>query len=263
MIGALLLGLLTPAPLAHRRLGLDRRSAALWSRSRRCRAAWAPHLAQARAACLAALDGLPRRRKALVLGSGLLDDVPLAELAEAFEEVVLADAVHPWPARLAVRRFADVSLVTADLSGAGDLVLGRSDRLSDPLAPWRCDERLDFVLSANLLSQLPYAPVEAAERRNFPGSEDLGQRIVKAHLSALASLPARVCLVTDLEQVAFDRQGREVERLDLLHGVALPDPDQAWEWELAPLGEVGRDRRLVHRVGVCLNLCSALRARPR
>lgn len=242
----------TPAPWAHRRLGYLRESVSLLSRSRRCRRAWAPHLEASRALIGEAIADVPLRRSAIVLGSGLLDDVPLRGLAEAFDSVLLVDAVHPWPSRLQARRHANVRLMTADLSGSAELLLGRSADLLDPLPVLCAGGDVDLVISANLLSQLPILPLDRLASRagqRLPNPPlDLGRRIVEAHLDALAGLSARVCLITDVEQIETDRDGRITDRLDLLHGVSLPAPDRAWDWDLAPFGEAERDRRLVHRV---------------
>lgn len=226
--------LTTPVPLAHRRH--LRESILLLSRARRCRAAWAAHLEQARAAVVAACADLPRRRVAVVLGSGLVQDVPLAHLAQTFEAVRLVDAVHLWPVRRVARAFPNVRLVTADLTGGAAGI--------DPLPILCGDPDVDFVVSANLLSQLPILPLD---RRGFLPPH-LGPRIVAAHLDGLARLDARICLVTDIEQVEEDRDGQITDRLDLLHGVALGTPDRSWTWELAPFGEVARHRRQRHRV---------------
>ena len=44
------------------------------------------------------------------------------------------------------------------------------------------------------------------------------------------------------------RAGAETDRLDLLHGVSLPDAREHWVWELAPFGEASRRHRLLHHV---------------
>ncbi|TXM77623.1 hypothetical protein FV218_04655 [Methylobacterium sp. WL69] len=224
--------LTTPVPWSHRRRGYLRESVLLLSRSRRCRAAWTPHLAQARAVITQACEGLARRRTVVVLGSGLLDDVPLDCLAACFVDVRLVDAVHPWPTRWMVRTKPNVTLVTADLTGPGAVLVHAAG------------PEVDLVISANLLSQLPILPVDEAGATE-PG---LGRDIVRRHLDELTRLSARVCLVTDVEQIEEDRDGRVADRLDLLHGVLLPVPDRIWTWDLAPFGESARHRRLVHRV---------------
>ncbi|MCJ2083067.1 hypothetical protein [Methylobacterium sp. J-090] len=224
--------LTTPVPWTHRRRGYLRESILLLSRSRRCRVAWAPHLVQARAVIARACEGLARRRTVVVLGSGLLDDVPLDHLAAYFAEVRLVDAVHPWPTRWAVRTKPNVTLVTADLTEPGAVLVHGAG------------PEVDLVISANLLSQLPILPLDGAGATE----SSLGRQIVRAHIDDLTRLRARVCLITDIEQIEEDRDGRVTDRFDLLHEVALPAPDRAWVWDLAPFGETARHRRLVHRV---------------
>ncbi len=247
--------LTTPAPRAQRRLGYLRDSIWLMSRARRCRRAWAPHLAASRAVMRAAIAGTERRDTAVVLGSGLLLDVPLTDLARSFRRVVLVDAVHLRPARRAIRAFSNVETLTADLSGAMALMTGAARELEPCLPPVCAEPGTGLVISANLLSQLPIRPVARLEasRRPLGGwtpadGDAFGRRIVEAHLDALAGLKARVCLVTDIDETEEDRQGRIEARHDLLYGVRLGAPDEAWTWELAPFGEAARNRRLIHGV---------------
>lgn len=220
----------------------------LLSRSRRCRAAWAAHLAAARDTVARGCRTTDEKRVAVILGSGLLDDVPLALLAATFRQVRLVDAVHMRPARRMARQYPNVRLVTAELSGSASCLGTGTTDLTDPLADLCGGADVDLVVSANLLSQLPIVPLDWFERRRLPPPPDFGRRIVQAHLDGLARLSARVCLVADLEQVEEDRDGRVIERLDLLHGLRLPPPDRAWTWELAPFGEAARHRRHRHRV---------------
>lgn len=239
--------LVTPAAADFRRLGFVRDSIWLFSRSRRCRRAWRSHIARSRAVMMEALVGLDRRRTVVVLGSGLLDDVPMGDLARAFEAVVLVDVVHPWPTRLAIRRHRNVRLLSFDLSGCADWMLGRRTDLG-PVLPQVClAPDVDLVISANVLSQLPVLPLDwFGDRVGVPSG--LGNRIVSAHLDALAALTCRTCLVTDTVQVEEDRAGHTIEASDLLHGVGLGMPDEEWDWELAPFGEAGRGTRHIHHV---------------
>ncbi len=251
-----LLHLLTsPVPPAQRRLGYLRDSVWLMSRARRCRRAWAPHLEASRAVMRAAIAATERGDTAVVLGSGLLLDVPLADLAARFRRVVLVDAVHLRPARRAIRAFANVETLTSDLSGAMALMTGAARDLQPCLPPVCAEPGTGLVISANLLSQLPIRPVERLEASRRPlgawtpdDGDAFGRRIVEGHLEALARVRARVCLVTDIDETEEDRQGRVHARHDLLYGVRLGSPERDWTWELAPFGETARNRRLIHRV---------------
>src|SRR5262249_41659038 len=100
-----------------------RYSVNLWSRARRCSQPWAEHEEKSRSAMLAAASGLRQKRTAVVLGSGLLRDVPIEMLSMSFDTVVLVDLVHLASVRfwLKAKGYRNVRLIERDLSGYDDL----------------------------------------------------------------------------------------------------------------------------------------------
>lgn len=252
MLAELLLRLATPAARMTRRLGLVGESVALWSRGNRQRRAWAPHHERCRAVVAQVIAELPQRRKAVILGSGLLRDIPLDLLCERFEQVLLVDAVHLPQIRLRMRFRPKVALLTRDLAGVMGWLAGAADGRSDPLADLAADPAVDLVVSANLMSQLAW-PVEdwladhPDRARDLPA--DLPARCIAWHLADLRRFRGRVVLLSDVGMIERDRSGHVTDRLDLARGVALPAPDEAWDWPVAPFGEAGRDRESIHRAG--------------
>ena len=117
---------------------------------------------------------------------------------------------------------------------------------------FRQDETIDLVISANLLSQMPIGVEAALETRSQSEQpccrQDLPARTVQAHLDDLDAFKCRVCLLTDVEMLERDRTGAVTDRLDLLHGVTLPEPDDRWSWTVAPFGEEERNFEYVHSV---------------
>ena len=134
MLAELALRLATPAARMTRKLGLVTESVALWSRGLRQRRAWAGHHARCRAVVAQAIAELPERRTAVILGSGLLRDIPLGLLCANFERVLLVDAVHLPQIRLRMRFRRNVTLLTRDLTGIMGWLAGEGDGRSDPLA---------------------------------------------------------------------------------------------------------------------------------
>jgi hypothetical protein len=255
--------LTTPAGRSVRRSGALRDAVSLWARGRRCRTAWMDHEARTKAAFHRAIEGVAGRGTVVVLGSGMLRDVPIERLAAEFARVVLVDIVHLSPVRLALRLSGarNVELMTRDLSGYDELLqrarIGAAtgqDEIGgrlDPLGFVRRMDGVDLVLSANLLSQIGVG-AEARMRRPDGGAvfmpDDTVARLISAHLDSLAALPCRTCLVTDVSYVVRDREGGVVESRDLMHGVEPPDADAEWDWPVAPFGEEGRDTERVHHV---------------
>lgn len=256
MLAELALRLITPAGRMTRRLGLLSESTALWARGLRHRKAWAAHHGRCRAVVTDVVAALPSRRCVVVLGSGLVRDVPLELLCADFARVLLVDAVHLPPVRLRMAFHRKVTLMTRDLSGVMDWLAGKREGRIDPLADLLADASIDLVISANLLSQLAW-PVEDWLEENPARAEafptDLPARCIAWHLDDLARFQGRVVLLSDVEMVERDGVGAVIERLDLMRGVALPEPDESWDWPVSPFGEIGPDREVVHRVGAWRN----------
>lgn len=247
--------LTTSCPRHVRSLGYLRQLVGLESRYRRCRQAWSEHLDNCKNLILEAA-AQTRGGRVLVLGSGLLLDIPLARLAEESDEVVLADLVHLSPARRIASGFANVNLTEIDVTGVARAVheLGGSPLRGD--LPRRqpsefLDQDFDLVVSANLLSQLPLVPLEFLEGLRPPyddaALEAFARALVLDHLQWLRQFRAKVCLITDRERLIYD--GDElVDREDALWGAGTGLSGREWTWRIAPRGEADRRYELHHRV---------------
>ena len=238
----------TPCPGHLRRLGYLREVIGTRSRYLRCREAWEPHLANTRRMILEAAEVAATRRKVVIYGSGWLFDVPLDELACMFSEVVLVDLLHMRPVRRIAARYRNVRLVTADLSG----VLEAIEAEGIPAPTGNLPEAdADLLVSANLLSQLPYLPSEALRRRQPPPDDrtiqDFAAAIVTHHLEQLAAAAGTVCLITEIEHHLFDGE-HLIERSDPLFGVDAGPLHRDWTWMLAPKPELYRTCDLRCRV---------------
>jgi hypothetical protein len=266
MLAELIEYAITPCPRFARRMGYLYEVIAIRSRAARCAAAWAPHQERTRAVIHKAVERCKQRRKAVVLGSGPLLDVPLAELSAAFAEVVLVDVVHPLTARWRRKRFANVRAVTADVTGVAEAVYAVA---ADPKASLPrgepdlfCDDaEVDFVASVNLMSQLPYLPVEYLRRVGVHSGEaidEFARDLVTAHLGYLRRTPGVAVLIADVEDLTVDSNGAVVGREGTLYGATPPRGDEEWVWRLAPRPEAHRrysyHRRVVGVVDVKQNV---------
>jgi len=220
--------------------------------------AWAPHLAACRSTIRTAIARTPRRRLAVILGAGPLNDVPVAMLAAAFEKVILVDILHLRATKTLVSAWENVELDDRDVTGmvetvhglpgqrkAGEtLILPRPPALRLPAEP----QEIDLLVSLNLLSQLP-VPLWYYLDDRIKGIDEtvldgFAATIIEAHLVSLRSLPGTVCLIADLERQYIDRAGRIIDREDALFGCKLPLESKAgwrgWLWDVAPIGELDK-----------------------
>lgn len=236
-----------------------RSAVSLWSRARRCAKAWAPHESMTKAAIKANCTDLERKHTVVILGSGLLRDVPIDFLAKQFRKVILMDIVHLALTKRLVRKkgWDNVVLVERDLSGLPSLLaqtIGGTPDAEIEIKPltFLCDiPDLDLVVSANLLSQIGIG----AERRIVSEQLPLGPKhvvqMIEAHIAGLKALSCRALLVTDTNWTESARNGEIMDTYDLMHGVSLPPAQQQWDWTVAPFGEIARDIQVVHHVVAC------------
>ena len=231
----------------------------LWSRARRCAKAWGPHETMTKAAIKANCTDLERKHTVVVLGSGLLRDVPIDFLAKEFRKVILIDIVHLALTRRMIRRkgWDHVVLVERDLSGLPSLLAQKIGGTPDneitiqPLSFLKDIPDLDLVVSANLLSQIGIGTERRIVAEDLPLGPAHVVQIIEAHVAGLQALPCRVLLVTDTSWTESDHEGTITDAFDLMHGCALPPAQQEWDWTVAPFGEISKHIQVVHHVVAC------------
>lgn len=262
MILELMEYLLTPCSWASRKLGYLQGQLGIKVRHRQCRRAWSHHLQRTQAVIRSTALECAQRRKAVILGSGLLLDVPLADLAQTFREVILVDVVHPLKAYAVAAWYGNVRLVQADVSGTADLLsrIGRNSGMALPRAMPQlfCDDpEIDYVASVNLLSQIPYIPslwLAYDESRTETEIDTYCRSLIESHLDYLNRLPGTVTLITDIEKIQVDADGHEVDRFDILYGVRLSRVDETWTWDHVPLNHLSSDIAYHRKVCVVRNV---------
>jgi len=192
---------------------------------------------------MAVADKIRKRDKVVVLGSGLLLDVPLAELSAMFREVVLMDIVCLPEARRQIKGYSNVSFIEHDVTHIAERLYANR-QLGIPKLPKvvpasvEIDTGAGLVISLNILSQLWVVPrtYAAGQRPSLPHDqvEDWCRQIVEAHYASLRSLSCDVCLVADHEFIKRDKFGAIISRASTLYGLVLPEPDASWTWNIAP-----------------------------
>lgn len=238
---------LTPCPRYLRQMGFLSELLGIKVRYRRCQKAWQPHLDQTMSVIREGIAQCPQRRKAVILGSGLLYDVPLADLASQFREVILVDLVQPFRARQMARQFANVKLIAADVTGVMEFISTLKRTSSHPLP--RCesnllldDKEVDYVASVNLLSQLPHVPMTFLRKLGTYDAEArdmFGKELIRDHLAYLKKFSGVVSLVSDVQRLKL-KDGNLIESHSAIYDVAFPWSGQRWIWHLAPRPEASR-----------------------
>lgn len=259
--------LATPCPRHLRAMGYPQEIIATQARYRRCREAWRPHLENTRAFILKSATAAKGNRTAVILGSGMLLDVPLAELSQRFEEVILVDILHlPWVKRQGAR-YPNVRFHALDVTGVcEELYRGAKQRLSRQGALLRLPEStpeplqrsldvpsIDFLASVNLLSQLPMRPCAYLEKRVSVHSktdlETFSNSLAVGHLELLKNSADDICLVADMERLLCDPAGTVIDRESALPAIDLGQAEKEWIWDISLRPESYEDYDVRNRVG--------------
>jgi len=249
MLGEWITHLSTPCPQPHRRMGYLKELIAIERRHRRCQLAWSPHLERCRNLIIKTVDSCSTTKQAVVLGSGLLLDVPLAHLAQNFDDVVLVDICHLHQTRKLVGKFQNVRSLERDISGITDLLNHwlsgpKNAPLPSPSIDYDMVAGADYVISSNLMAQLPLTPMAYLEQR-APGiestvREDFARNIIDHHLSLLQSLDCPVTLITETLRLISSGE-KTLNKVDPLFGAPLLYEGEEWWWDVAPRPEIDRN----------------------
>ena len=249
----------TFAPERVRKAGYLKRLVALEFRAKRCASAWESHLQNCRDSILKAADLCEQQRICVIIGSGLLLEVPLSALASRFNVVYLVDIFHMPQVVAEAKRHFNVRLLTGDVTG---VFLAIKDRKppgpNQPAPPPRIPhlKDADLIVSCNCLTQL-YGPfTEIFERdRGFSESDTdkVAVQIMEKHAHAIALEATGVGLIiTDVERYVLAGD-KIVTRTDLLKDYQLPETptkhhNEEWAWMIAPAPEEDPARDVEHLV---------------
>lgn len=189
MLHEFLVHLTTPCSSHFRAMGYLDEALAMQKRFRR-RNTWQIHLDNSRRFVLSCAEKCRTRNKAVILGSGLLLDVPLAELSSLFQEVLLIDVVCLPQIRKQIRQFSNAKFIEHDVSTVAERLYENQHKGVPDLPDAMLDttphyDGADFVVSLNLLSQLWVIPRSfILKRRPVPDEEQLDAwcgSIVESH----------------------------------------------------------------------------------
>lgn len=249
----------TFAPERVRKFGYLKRLIALEFRAKRCEIAWADHRENCKRIIIKAADLCEKQDICVIIGSGLLLEVPLSELSSRFRVIYLADMFHMPQVVAQARKHFNVKLLSGDVTGVFQAIKDRKPPGgNNPIPPPRIPhlKDADLVVSCNCLTQLAGPFTEYFEKeRGFTehDSDKVAAALMERHAKAIAEEVAGVgVIITDVERYVM-AGSTVVTRTDLLKGIELPVPlkpihNEEWSWLIAPAGEDDPNRDIEHQV---------------
>jgi len=211
---------------------------------------WRNHLSHTQELILQATKQCSWHNSVVVLGSGLLLDVPVEQLSQRFKKVMLVDVVQLRSVRHRCQKLASVTLLEHDITGLAESLLAyrRHDPLPTPNANLPdAAQNSDLIISCNLLSQLPLTPSQRLQQHHGIDQNQLTPwctAVLQNHLSLLAEQTGNCGLISDIKHHYLNEKGSQLACHDMLLGLSLGSPDQQWQWTIAPLGELSKHCQL-------------------
>lgn len=195
-----------------------------------------------------------------ILGSGWLLDVPLREIAERCDKIVLVDRLHPRQAQSTARQFGNLELLQCDLTGGLELINLQKNNweafshaiseLKTPSLP-----STEAAVSLNLMSQLSI-PLQERYATQIPNDiyKAAAASLEASHL-ALLNRYSRCLLITDTEERhALLANGMPLPNVKTLVS-PLPQLENqcSWEWHFDTKGfyQIGHRVTLHVESGEC------------
>jgi len=239
--------LTTPAPLSARKLGQLKESIAMEARYKRSEKQWQSHLTNSQNIIKKAATHSNKHEEAIILGSGLLLDIPLDFLSMHYRHVYLVDIVHLKHIKKNIGHLKNVSIIEHDVTGLNDTLLKsvrkKNDITPSPSIPC-LTSNTGLVVSANMLSQIHLAPVYYAENQ-LKFREDklkrLAHNIIQSHIDMLKNTACKICLISDFKHFYQNNKHQVQDEESALMEISLPLPEKTWRWEIAPMGELHPD----------------------
>jgi hypothetical protein len=208
---------------------------------------WDSHLEKCRKYVLNAVEAL-KPRKITILGSGWLLDLPLAELLEKTDKIVLVDIIHPPEVISQVSDFPNVELSEADVTGGlieevwsktrGITFFNRLRSLSDiSISEYKPQNDPGLIISLNILTQLENLPLKFLQRKSRSNETEyieFRRAVQMKHLAFLSRYPS--VLISDTQEIMTENSSSTEVIPTLLADLPQGIMMQEWTWNFDKKG---------------------------
>ena len=234
-------------------LGYRKEAAAPHVRHRRCTPFWRTHLETTRQALMtSAALSYGSGGFAVVMGAGMVRDIPWQQLLEGFDEIHLVDiAFHPEARALHHRYRGRVQLCEMHITDYVTPLARHPKRVPEMkvMLPRNLVQKMGnarWVASVNLLTQLPLVPCAWLLRPGVAQHvvEAVGMRILHAHLQSLRAASSTVCVVAEVRDTLGQKSGEIVDTMERSTFIQSALRPRAWHvldrwlWTVNPPGEL-------------------------
>lgn len=202
---------------------------------------WDSHLEHCRNFILKAVNYY-KPSKVTILGSGWLLDLPLAEMSEISQEIVLIDIVHPPEVIAQAGSLKNVKILEADVTGGlieevwnktgRKFFFRKAGSFKSIIIPDYCpDDDPGLVISLNILSQLETLIIEYLKKQVAVSEEGLSgfrKEIQDKHMRFLSKHNS--VLITDTAEIFMENSGKTSRHNSVIIELPKGKLREEWSW---------------------------------
>lgn len=203
-----------------------------------------------------------KKQTCAVIGSGWWLDVPVDELHDIFNEIILIDITHPAQIKHKAKKYPKLKLLEIDVVGIIEKIFNNTKQYKKGNLKFDINELLnndynfghqtmpDFVVSVNILSQLAYFIKEYLLKNNLISSNEIiavEKAIQQHHLSMMPK--EKSCLVVDYYERFydfFDSKLSENKRVSI--NLPKGNYQENWEWNFDLSGNYKTKKKVIFDV---------------
>jgi hypothetical protein len=216
-------------------------------RARRCAKAWQSHV-DASHQFIRDHFAKVNPKSVMIIGSGILMEIPIEDLLAKAEKIFLVDLVHSREVRKLAHRYPQVELIERDISSLLGLLKKGTGPFQLKQIPWKQLPswdlpKVDWVISANLLSQISLIISETLPMTTET-YDKFARSVRDQHIERLFEQAPHVLLFADFETHYTDRKGERIKTESYEVNLRGLKPDREWVWRIAPFGEASKDYKV-------------------
>ena len=219
---------------------------------------WDTHLINTKEFILSSAKN-KKKGTAVILGSGWWLDLPYKELSKMFNKLILVDISHPNQIIHKAKKFKNIELVTADISGTFKSLYEINKNSKKSINNFSVeinnfglpkDFGPDFVVSLNLLNQLSYFPKTFLEKNELISEKDINNIVKQIELAHINSLPKnKSCVIADFYQYEYDfNDVLQKETIRALAELPKNASRKEWIWDFDLSGNFINNRKVKFKV---------------
>ena len=225
---------------------------------------WDKHLERCRNMIIRAIDQF-KPEKITVLGSGWLLELPLAEMIERTQKIVLVDIVHPPEVITQTAEYTNIHIVEEDVTGglieliwkkAGNRTfLNRLRSLTDIVVPeYTPGSDPGMVISLNILTQLEILPLKLLRRKCRKAAEDdfmtIRKEVQNNHIRFLEN--HKSILISDIAEIFKKAGGDTYENSTVVVELPRGKEREEWSWDFDLTGTDYNRKNSVFKIAAIL-----------